>query len=153
MSFAPSSTFFASYRPQAQGGFSGATPPAATFGVHLISTVYVNSSFCTLITDTIAYNFSTFFDAPQFASGTNNNNTGFTLEDLTGMCTGHSPDIVGFSQLPDAPPLQSQDPPEQTPVVSTRPVRATRSPDRHTYPTGHVISQQKPKRVRRGKGG
>src|SRR5438132_11495732 len=79
-------------------------------------------------------------------------NSGFNLEDLDHL-DADDRDVLGSSQLGGAPPLPSQEPAFQTPEPTVRPSRQAASPDRLSYPTGHVHAQQRPKRVRRGRGG
>ena len=71
---------------------------------------------------------------------------GCTLEDLLGASSGATPqpqDVIGASQMGGAPldPTQATQEGEQ----QGRPVRATGSPDRFTFPTDQV----RPRKVRR----
>jgi len=79
-------------------------------------------------------------------------NSSFNLEDLDNL-DADDRDVLGSSQLGGAPPLPSQEPAFQTPEPTVRPSRQAASPDRLSYPTGHVHAQQRAKRVRRGRGG
>src|SRR6266540_4387621 len=79
-------------------------------------------------------------------------NSSFNLEDLDNL-DADDRDVLGSSQLGGAPPLPSQEPAFQTPEPTVRPSRQAASPDRLSYPTGHVHAQQRPKRVRHGRGG
>jgi len=73
-------------------------------------------------------------------------NSGFDLEDLDNL-DADDRDVLGSSQLGGAPPLPSQEPAFQTPEPTVRPSRQAASPDRLSYPTGHVHAQQRAKRV------
>jgi hypothetical protein len=75
---------------------------------------------------------------------------GCTMEDLLGMGDDdYVPDVIGASQLPGAPPPQSQDPLFQTPPQSVRPRRDVAPPSRFTYSADHVNAQQQVRRARR----
>ncbi|XP_066166436.1 uncharacterized protein [Oryza sativa Japonica Group] len=73
------------------------------------------------------------------------------LFDITDFdfASGSTEDVIGSSQLGGAPPVQTQDQAQATPLRDTRATRAV-PPDRFTYSQDHVRAQAR--RTKRGRG-
>ena len=75
------------------------------------------------------------------------------MEDLCGTDGNTDFDILGSSQMGDAPLYPSQNAPTQTPLPEPLPTRDVGSPDRFTYSAGHVRAQDRARKTRRHRGG